>query len=158
MWGITRKCLHHSVTHSLPRAEYPGGCWGPLARMNYEAGHSRPGRSSHSQTGPQACLYPPAKGSHHLTVIPTPAAFPTVTLPSFQNTHLCCSQPWSPIQRLSKGLICLDGPLFHSTFDPLETSLKKQSQVMFADHSNDLKDKPQRHLPLKFNSFWFIKY
>lgn len=88
MCGIMCKCLHHSVTHSLPRAEYPGGCWGPLARMNYEAGHSRPGRSSHSQTGPQACLYPPAKGSHHLTVIPTPAAFPTVTLPSFQ-THTC---------------------------------------------------------------------
>lgn len=125
---ITCRRRHHSVTHSLPRAEYPGGCWGPLAIMNYKAGHPRPGRSSHSQTGPQACLHPPAKGSQHLTVIPTPAAFPTATLPSFQNMQLCCSQPWSPIQRLSKGLMCLDGPLFHSTFGPLETSLKSRAR------------------------------
>lgn len=72
-------------------------------------------------------------------------------MPSLQEVQMHRSQLKHPIQRLTKGLTCLVGPLLYSTFGLLEKQKTEAGDV--ADHSSDLKDKSQDYLPLKFNSF-----
>lgn len=130
MCRITCRGLHHSVTHSLPRAEYPGGCWRPLAIMNYKAGHSRPGRSSLSHTGPQACLSPTSQGlstshSHPHTssfFYSNPTIFPKHTAVLFPSPK--------PYPEAEEGSHVLRGSLISFNIWPVGNKFKNQCQVM----------------------------
>lgn len=149
------KCLHHSVTHSLPRAGHPGGHWVALAMMNYKAGHLRPGRRSHSHSGPQGNLSPPAKGSQCLTVRPHPCS--VGSLPSRQET-IVLFPALTPYPEADSRSNLLSWPLISFNIWRTGNNTFKKRSGEVADHSNDREDNPQGHLPLKFNSFWFIKY